>query len=172
MTTVTILYAGLLGLLSLVLSAASGIMRGKKNIDAGDGGDREQLHTLSRRGAAGWPCVARGVLQARREIRAARHWCRHHRTRGRDIVDLAANDLLLWQWFSLESDRHLQDSIAPRSDDGYPPANADGWLTAAAAMVIRSQFLWAIPAACQLNHAVHEAALNARSEIFNRISPP
>ena len=38
MNTVTILYAGLLGLLSLVLSAASGIMRGKKNIDAGDGG--------------------------------------------------------------------------------------------------------------------------------------
>jgi uncharacterized protein len=48
MITVTILYAGLLGLLSLVLSAASGIMRGKKNIDAGDGGDREQLFAMRR----------------------------------------------------------------------------------------------------------------------------
>jgi uncharacterized membrane protein YecN with MAPEG domain len=48
MINVTILYAGLLGLLSLVLSAASGIMRGKKNIDAGDGGDREQLFAMRR----------------------------------------------------------------------------------------------------------------------------
>jgi uncharacterized protein len=48
MITVTILYAGLLGLLSLVLSAAAGIMRGKKNIDAGDGGDREQLFAMRR----------------------------------------------------------------------------------------------------------------------------
>jgi uncharacterized protein len=48
MITVTILYAGLLGLMSLVLSAASGIMRGKKNIDAGDGGDRDQLFAMRR----------------------------------------------------------------------------------------------------------------------------
>jgi uncharacterized membrane protein YecN with MAPEG domain len=48
MITVTILYAGLLGLMSLVLSASSGIMRGKKNIDAGDGGDREQLFAMRR----------------------------------------------------------------------------------------------------------------------------
>jgi uncharacterized membrane protein YecN with MAPEG domain len=48
MINVTVLYAGLLGLLSLVLSAASGILRGKKNIDAGDGGDREQLLAMRR----------------------------------------------------------------------------------------------------------------------------
>lgn len=48
MINVTILYAGLLGLLSLVLSSASGILRGRKNIDAGDGGDRTQLLAMRR----------------------------------------------------------------------------------------------------------------------------
>ena len=48
MPTVTILYAGLLGLFSMVLSAGAGILRGKKNIDAGDGGDPDMLRAMRR----------------------------------------------------------------------------------------------------------------------------
>ena len=35
----TALYAGILCLFSIVLSAGAGVLRGKKGIDAGDGGD-------------------------------------------------------------------------------------------------------------------------------------
>lgn len=48
MPTVTILYAGLLGLLSIALGSGAGIMRGKKGIDAGDGGDAEMLRAMRR----------------------------------------------------------------------------------------------------------------------------
>jgi uncharacterized protein len=44
----TLLYAGLLGLLSLVLSAAAGILRSRKSIDAGDGGDPDMLRAMRR----------------------------------------------------------------------------------------------------------------------------
>lgn len=50
MLHVTALYAGLLGLMSMALSATCGILRSKKDIDAGDGGDRE-LMTVMRRHA-------------------------------------------------------------------------------------------------------------------------
>lgn len=48
MPSATILYAGLLGLFSMVLSAGAGIMRGRKEIDAGDGGDPELLRAMRR----------------------------------------------------------------------------------------------------------------------------
>lgn len=48
MPTVTLLYAGLLGILSLALSSAPGILRGRKKIDAGDGGDQELLLAMRR----------------------------------------------------------------------------------------------------------------------------
>jgi uncharacterized protein len=48
MPTVTVLYAGILGLLSIVLSASAGIMRARKNIDAGDGGDPALLLAMRR----------------------------------------------------------------------------------------------------------------------------
>ena len=102
-------------------------MRGKKNIDAGDGGDREQLHTLSRRSAAGGSCAARGVLQARREIRAARHWRRPHRTCGcngsrlcenADIVRRLGGGFALWlRGRSVASDFCSQNGALLRHDD-------------------------------------------------------
>jgi uncharacterized protein len=48
MPTVTVLYAGLLGLFSIALSAGAGMMRARKNIDAGDGGDREMMLAMRR----------------------------------------------------------------------------------------------------------------------------
>lgn len=45
---ITILYAGLLGLLSIALGAAAGAYRGKAGIDAGDGGDPELLMRMRR----------------------------------------------------------------------------------------------------------------------------
>lgn len=48
MPTATLLYAGLLGLLSIALSAGAGILRGRKAIDAGDGGDPEMLQAMRR----------------------------------------------------------------------------------------------------------------------------
>ncbi len=45
---ITVLYAGLLGLLSIVLGAAPGAYRGKAGIDAGDGGDPELLLRMRR----------------------------------------------------------------------------------------------------------------------------
>ncbi len=50
MLQITALYAGLLGLLSLPLSSAAGLMRARKNIDAGDGGDRDLLLAMRRHG--------------------------------------------------------------------------------------------------------------------------
>lgn len=50
MPAITVLYAGLLGLFSLALSAGAGVLRGRKNIDAGDGGDRELLLAMRRHG--------------------------------------------------------------------------------------------------------------------------
>ncbi len=49
MPTITALYAGLLGLVSMVIAFKAGRLRGKKNIPLGDGGDRE-LTTSSQ-----WP---------------------------------------------------------------------------------------------------------------------
>ncbi|WP_091643249.1 MAPEG family protein [Aquisalimonas asiatica] len=48
MPHVTILYAGLLGILSLVLSALSGRIRGKIGASVGDGGSREMLLSMRR----------------------------------------------------------------------------------------------------------------------------
>ena len=48
MPAVTILYAGLLGLLSIVLSSTAGMSRGRKGIDAGDGGDATLLLAMRR----------------------------------------------------------------------------------------------------------------------------
>lgn len=45
---ITILYAGLLGLLSIPLGAAAGSYRGKAGIDAGDGGDAELMMRMRR----------------------------------------------------------------------------------------------------------------------------
>ena len=48
MPTITALYAGLLGLLSMVIAFKAGSMRGRKNIPLGDGGDRELLLAMRR----------------------------------------------------------------------------------------------------------------------------
>lgn len=48
MPIVTTLYAGVLGLFSLVLAFAAGSMRGKKNIAIGDGGDKQLLLAMRR----------------------------------------------------------------------------------------------------------------------------
>lgn len=48
MPHVTILYAGLLGLLSLILSALSGRLRGKVGASIGDGGNKEMLLSMRR----------------------------------------------------------------------------------------------------------------------------
>ena len=48
MPAVTIIYAGLLGLFSIALSAGAGILRGRKGIDAGDGGDADLLRAMRR----------------------------------------------------------------------------------------------------------------------------
>lgn len=45
---VTILYAGLLGLVAIYLSATAGIRRGKTGISLGDGGDQELLLRMRR----------------------------------------------------------------------------------------------------------------------------
>ncbi|MEM9530138.1 MAG: MAPEG family protein [Pseudomonadota bacterium] len=47
---ITILYAGILGVLSLVLASIAGNMRGKKQISVGDGGDQEMLLAMRRHG--------------------------------------------------------------------------------------------------------------------------
>nr|WP_163500435.1 MAPEG family protein [Halomonas socia] len=44
----TLLYAGLLGILSLVLSALSGIVRGKVGASIGDGGSEKMLLSMRR----------------------------------------------------------------------------------------------------------------------------
>ena len=48
MTAITVLYAGQLGLFSIALSAGAGILRGKKSIDAGDGGDPDLMRAMRR----------------------------------------------------------------------------------------------------------------------------
>jgi uncharacterized membrane protein YecN with MAPEG domain len=48
MPYVTLLYAGLLGLLSLVLSALSGVIRGKVGASIGDGGSEEMRLSMRR----------------------------------------------------------------------------------------------------------------------------
>jgi uncharacterized protein len=48
MPHITLLYAGLLGLLSLVLSALSGVLRGKVGASIGDGGNKEMLLSMRR----------------------------------------------------------------------------------------------------------------------------
>ena len=48
MPTITALYAGILGLLSMVIAFKAGRLRGKKNIPLGDGGDRELLLAMRR----------------------------------------------------------------------------------------------------------------------------
>jgi uncharacterized protein len=48
MPTIIVLYAGLFGLFAIYLSARAGIMRGRKGIDAGDGGDPEMLRAMRR----------------------------------------------------------------------------------------------------------------------------
>lgn len=48
MPHITMLYAGLLGLLSLVLSALSGRQRGKVGASIGDGGNKEMLLAMRR----------------------------------------------------------------------------------------------------------------------------
>ena len=48
MPTITALYAGLLGLVSMVIAFKAGKLRGKKNIPLGDGGDRELLLAMRR----------------------------------------------------------------------------------------------------------------------------
>jgi uncharacterized membrane protein YecN with MAPEG domain len=48
MPTITALYAGLLGLVSMVVAFKAGRLRGKKNIPLGDGGDRELLLAMRR----------------------------------------------------------------------------------------------------------------------------
>ena len=48
MPVITALYAGILGLFSIVLGSIAGTMRGKKSIDAGDGGDPDMLRAMRR----------------------------------------------------------------------------------------------------------------------------
>ena len=48
MPEITVLYAGLLGLLSIVLSAAAGMYRGKAGIGFGDGGDADLAMRMRR----------------------------------------------------------------------------------------------------------------------------
>lgn len=45
---ITILYAGILGLMAVLLGATAGIKRGKAGISIGDGGDRELLLRMRR----------------------------------------------------------------------------------------------------------------------------
>ncbi len=45
---VTILYAGLLGLMAVVISAFAGAMRGRTQISIGDGGDKDLLLAMRR----------------------------------------------------------------------------------------------------------------------------
>src|SRR5882762_6292304 len=48
MPTITALYAGILGLVSMVIAFKAGRLRGKKKIPLGDGGDRELLLAMRR----------------------------------------------------------------------------------------------------------------------------
>lgn len=50
MPDITILYAGLLGLISLGLSFRSGMMRSKTGVSVGDGGNVDQLLAMRRHG--------------------------------------------------------------------------------------------------------------------------
>ena len=50
MPTITLLYAGILGIMSIVLSSFPGIMRGKLGVSIGDGGDPELLLRIRRHG--------------------------------------------------------------------------------------------------------------------------
>lgn len=72
MPEITALYAGLLGLLSIVLSARSSVLRGKTRISVGDGGNPQQLLEMRRRDGAGDArrvgLVDRDVLPVRRDL--------------------------------------------------------------------------------------------------------
>jgi len=48
MPEITVLYAGLLGLMSLVISFKAGSLRGKLNVSIGDGGHQELLLAMRR----------------------------------------------------------------------------------------------------------------------------
>ncbi len=48
MATITLLYAGLLGLVSIVIGAAAGRMRGKAGVSIGDGGNDALLLAMRR----------------------------------------------------------------------------------------------------------------------------
>ncbi len=48
MPTITLLYAGLLGLISVAIAFQAGILRGKLNISIGDGSNRELLLAMHR----------------------------------------------------------------------------------------------------------------------------
>ncbi|NKB99173.1 MAG: hypothetical protein GKR90_11865 [Pseudomonadales bacterium] len=50
MPTITLLYAGILGLMSIALSAFPGSMRGKVGVSVGDGGNPELLLAIRRHG--------------------------------------------------------------------------------------------------------------------------
>ena len=48
MPTITLLYAGILGLMSLVISAMAGNLRGKTGVSIGDGGNQQLLLAMRR----------------------------------------------------------------------------------------------------------------------------
>jgi uncharacterized membrane protein YecN with MAPEG domain len=48
MPTITMMYAGLLGLISIAIAFAAGRLRGKLNVSIGDGGDRSLLLAMRR----------------------------------------------------------------------------------------------------------------------------
>ena len=50
MPTITLLYAGILGIMSIVLSSGPGLMRGKLGVSVGDGGNEELLLAIRRHG--------------------------------------------------------------------------------------------------------------------------
>ena len=50
MPTITLLYAGILGVMSIVLSAGPGRLRGKLGVSVGDGGNPELLLAMRRHG--------------------------------------------------------------------------------------------------------------------------
>lgn len=48
MPTITLLYAGILGLMSLIISAMAGNLRGKTGVSIGDGGNQQLLLAMRR----------------------------------------------------------------------------------------------------------------------------
>lgn len=50
MPEITLLYAGLLGIMSIILSAGAGVLRGKTGVSIGDGNNPELLLAMRRRG--------------------------------------------------------------------------------------------------------------------------